>query len=82
MLKPLKLFFVNDMATISIDKELIDSIAQTRDLLEELLETIDVITDEELMLAIEEAEEEVKRGETRPLKEFAKELGLEDELRT
>lgn len=68
------------MATISIDKEVIERIVQTRDLLDELLETIDVITDKELMLAIEEAEEEVKQGETRPLKEFVKELGLEDEL--
>jgi len=70
------------MATITFDKEVVERITQTRDLLEELLETIDVITDEELMLAIEEAEEEAKRGETRPLKEFARELGLEDELRT
>ena len=70
------------MATITFDKEVVERITQTRDLLEELLETIDVITDEELMLAIEEAEEEAKRGETRALKEFAKELGLEDELRT
>ena len=70
------------MATITFDKEVVERITQTRDLLEELLETIDVITDEELMLAIEEAEEEAKRGETRALKEFARELGLEDELRT
>ena len=70
------------MATITLDKEVVERITQTRDLLEELLETIDVITDEELMLAIEEAEEEAKRGETRALKEFARELGLEDELRT
>jgi len=69
------------MATISLDKEVIEHIMQTRDLLEELLETIDVVTDEKLMLAIEEAEEEVKRGKTRPLKSFVKELGLEDELR-
>jgi len=70
------------MATISIDKDVIKRISQTRDLLDELLETIDVITDEELMRAIEEAEKEVKRGETQPLKSFVKELGLEDELRT
>ena len=67
---------------ITIDKEIVERITQTHDLLEELLETIDVITDEELMRAIEAAEEEAKRGKTRPLKEFAKELGLEDELRT
>jgi len=70
------------MATISIDKDVIERISQTRDLLDELLETIDVITDEELMRAIEEAEEEIRQGKVRPLKEFLKEQGLEDELRT
>jgi hypothetical protein len=50
-------------------------------MLEELLETIDVITDDELMLAIKEAEVEVKREKTRSLREFAEELGLEDALR-
>ncbi len=70
------------MTSITVDKEIVDRITQTRDLLDELLETIDVITDEGLMLAIEEADKEAKRGETRPLREFAKELGLEDELRT
>ena len=70
------------MATITLDKEVVERITQTRDLLEELLETIDVITDEKLTLAIEEDEAEAKLGETRPLKEFAKELGLEDEIQS
>lgn len=70
------------MVSISLDKEVVERLTQIRDLLEELLETIDVVTDEELMLAIKEAGGEVREGKSRPLTELAKELGLEDELRT
>lgn len=64
------------MGTIAVDDKVVERLIETRDLLDELLETIDVLADEKLMLAIKESEEEVERGETRPLKEFTKDLGL------
>jgi len=47
-----------------------------RDLLEEILETIDILADKELMDAIVESEKEIKEGKTRDLREFIKEFGL------
>jgi hypothetical protein len=62
------------------DKDALELLFQTRNLLDEVLETVDVLADEELMKAIRESEDEIKRGEARDLKDFVKELGLENEL--
>jgi hypothetical protein len=62
------------------DKEVLELLLQTRNLLEEVLETMDILADEEMMEAIRVSEEEIRRGETRDFKEFVEELGLEDEL--
>jgi len=43
-------------------------------LLEELLETLDLLEDEEAMESIREAEEDVKAGRVRDYDEFIKEL--------
>ncbi|MGB2726897.1 MAG: hypothetical protein WBD09_00270 [Halobacteriota archaeon] len=62
------------------DKEALELLFQTRSLLDEVLETMDILADEELMKAIRESEDEVEKGEARDLKDFVKELGLENEL--
>lgn len=62
------------------DKEVLELLLQTRNLLEEVLETMDILADEEMMEAIKESEEEIRKGEARDFKEFVEELGLEDEL--
>jgi hypothetical protein len=62
------------------DKDALELLFQTRNLLDEVLETVDVLADEELMKAIRESEDEIKRGEARDLKDFVKVLGLENEL--
>jgi hypothetical protein len=62
------------------DKDALELLFQTRNLLEEVLETMDILADEELMKAIKESEDEIERGEARDLKDFVKELSLEDEL--
>ncbi len=61
------------------DKNDLELLFQTRNLLDEVLETLDILADEELMKAIRESEDEIERGETRDLKDFVKELGLENE---
>ena len=61
------------------DKNDLELLFQTRNLLDEVLETVDILADEELMKAIRESEDEIERGETRDLKDFVKELGLENE---
>jgi hypothetical protein len=62
------------------DKEVLELLLQTSNLLEEVLETMDILADEEMMDAIKESEEEIRKGETRDFKEFVEESGLEDEL--
>jgi len=63
--------------TISVDKKVVENLIKTHDLIEELLETIEVMSDKKIMLAIKESEKELIRGETRPFREFVKEEGLE-----
>ena len=53
------------------DKELLRRVS---DLLEEILETLEVMADEELMKAIREAEEDVKAGRVRDYDELINEL--------
>jgi len=62
------------------DKNALELLFQTRNLLGEVLETLDILADEDLMKAIRESEDEIERGDTRELKDFVKELGLDNEL--
>jgi len=49
-------------------------------LIEELLETLEVIQDEELVRDLRIALKEAKEGKTKPLKELIRELGLEGKI--
>ena len=49
-------------------------------LLEEELETLEVLADEELMEALKEAEEDVRAGRVRDYEEFIKELRQAGEI--
>jgi hypothetical protein len=51
-------------------------------LMEELLETIEVTQDKELMRDLKVALKEAEEGKTRPLDELIRELNLEDEVRS
>ena len=65
--------------TVSVfDKNAVELLFQTRNLLDEVLETMDILADEELMKAIRESEDAIEKRETRDLKDFVKELGLEN----
>ncbi|WP_086975858.1 hypothetical protein [Archaeoglobus fulgidus] len=56
------------------DEEVIKFLVQTRNLLEEILETLDIMADKELMEAIFKSENEIRQGKTRNFKEILKEL--------
>jgi PHD/YefM family antitoxin component YafN of YafNO toxin-antitoxin module len=49
-------------------------------LLEEIIETLDILEDEETMRSIKEAEEDVKAGRVRSYDEFFKELKESEEI--
>jgi len=49
-------------------------ITETRDLLEELLETLEIMEDKNLMEGIRKAQKDIKGGRVRDFDEFVKEL--------
>ncbi|MBC7091091.1 MAG: hypothetical protein H5T50_04180 [Nitrososphaeria archaeon] len=49
-------------------------------LLEEILETLDILEDKDMMESIEEAEEDVKAGRVRSYEEFVEELKQSGEI--
>jgi len=49
-------------------------------LMDELLETLEVMQDEELVKDLRTALREVEEGKTRPFNELVRELGLEEEI--
>ena len=57
-------------------------LTRAADLMEELLETIEVTQDKELMRDLKVALKEAEEGKTRPLDELIRELNLEDEVRS
>jgi hypothetical protein len=63
----------------SEEKELLTRAAN---LMEELLETLEIVQDKKLVKDLKAAMKEVEEGKTRPLDELIRELDLEDETRS
>jgi hypothetical protein len=61
------------------EKELLTRAAN---LMEELLETLEVSQDKETVKQLKKALREIEEGETQPLDELIRELGLEKEIPT
>ena len=61
----------------SEEKELL---MRAANLMDELLETLEVMQDKELVKDLRIALREVKEGKTRPLDELMRELSLEEEI--
>ena len=59
------------------DRELL---RRTNELLEELLETLEILADRGLMEAIREAEEDIEEGRVRDYEDFIRELGEAGEI--
>jgi len=55
-------------------------LSNVRSLLEEIIETLDILEDEDAMKSIREAEEDVKGGRVRDYNEFLKELKESGEI--
>ena len=56
------------------DKEVISELHKTQTLLEELIETIDILNSPEEIKKLEEAEKDKKEGRVRKFSEFLKEI--------
>ena len=61
----------------SEEKEIL---VKAANLMDELIETLNVMQDEELIQDLKDALREVKEGKTKPLSELIKELNLESEV--
>ncbi|MCD6444887.1 hypothetical protein J7L70_07825 [Candidatus Bathyarchaeota archaeon] len=61
----------------SEEKELL---VKAINLMEELIETLEVIQDKELVQDLKDALKEVEEGKTKPLEELIEELNLEREI--
>ena len=66
------------MSRAILAKEGVEPLKKTRDLLDEILETIEVVADKELMRDLVESRREAKKGSTKPFRKLVKELGLEE----
>ena len=61
----------------SEEKEIL---VKAANLMDELIETLEVMQDEELIQDLKDAMREIKEGKTKPLSELIKELNLESEI--
>ncbi|MBU3902565.1 MAG: hypothetical protein KKE04_04270 [Candidatus Thermoplasmatota archaeon] len=65
---------MNEGQGLVFDKDAVKVLINTRDLLEEMIETIDILADEEMMRKIDIAEKDVKDGKVRDFDDFLEEL--------
>ena len=68
---------MNELTTLLVDKSQLALIKETRDLLEQLLETMDVMKDKKLMHDIALSRKEARRGRIRTFRSLLEELGIE-----
>ena len=57
-----------------ITENVLGDLIKVREIIDSLIETLDVMSDEELMESIRKAEEDIKSGRVRLFEEFLKEL--------
>ena len=67
---------MNELTTLLVDKSQLALIKETRDLLEQLLETMDVMKDKKLMHDIALSRKEASRGRIRTFRSLLEELGV------
>ncbi|MFQ6135128.1 MAG: hypothetical protein ACE5KU_04875 [Nitrososphaerales archaeon] len=63
-----------------LSKREIRLLERTGQLLEEVLETLDVMSDKEAMEEIAKSRKEAKAGKTRPFRALIEELGIDSEI--
>jgi hypothetical protein len=71
---------MRELTTLLVDKSQLALIRETRDLLEQLLETMDVMKDKKLMREIALSRREARAGKTRAFRTLLGELGVEAQI--
>jgi hypothetical protein len=65
------------LATLIVDRSQFALMKETKDLLEQLLETLDVMADKKLLRDIEISRTQARKGRTRSFRKLLVEIGLE-----
>ena len=65
------------LATLTINKSELALMKETKELLDELLETLDVLADKKLLRDIEISRSQASKGQIRNFRTFMEELGVE-----
>jgi len=60
--------------TLTLEEKDVQLLIKLRNLLDELIELVEVETDEETLAGVDEGLKDIKEGRVRPLREFLKEL--------
>jgi len=68
------------MGSVVLDRKQMELLLKTKNLLEELVETLDIMADRGLVEAIRRGEEDLKAGRTRSYEGFIEELRRSDEI--
>jgi hypothetical protein len=68
------------LATLTISKSDLALVKETKELLDELLETLDVMADKKLLRDIEISRSQASKGQIRSFRRLMAELGLEPEV--
>jgi hypothetical protein len=68
------------LATLTVDKSQFTLVRETKELLEQLLETLDVMADKRLLRDIEISRSQASKGQTRSFRGLRAELGLEPQV--
>ena len=71
---------MRELTTLLVDKSQLALIRETRDLLEQLLETMDVMKDKKLMREIALSRREARAGKTRAFRTLLGELRVEAQI--
>jgi hypothetical protein len=71
---------MRELTTLLVDKSQLALIRETRDLLEQLLETMDMMKDKKLMREIALSRREARAGKTRAFRTLLRELGVEAQI--
>jgi hypothetical protein len=66
------------MENVFVDREALLTLKRTQNLIEELLETIDVLADKNAVKALKESAADKKAGRVRPLQKFLAETNVQD----
>ena len=72
---------VTRLATLTVDRSQLTLVRETKGLLEQLLETFDVMSDKKLLRDIEVSRSQASRGRTRSFRRLLAELDLEPKVR-